>query len=425
MLDIELIRKNPDHVKKALSKRGLDVDIDAVIEGDDTLRKLIFDLNNAQAERNQLAKLQSEASRSGIVREDLRTKAIEIKAHITSLEAAKSAAQDRFDELMSAIPNLPDDSVPMGGKEANEVVSITGGKPELGSWAVDHVELSLKHGLIDHERGVKVSGSGFWLYTGLGAALEWALLNFFCQRHYRDGYTFMLPPHLLLPAAGFAAGQFPKFHDDVFHLEATGGGQQRFLLPTAETAILSVYRDEIIEEAQLPIKVFAYSPCYRREGGGPRADERGTVRGHQFNKVEMFQFVKPENAQHALNELVRRAESILEDLGLHFRTVRLAAGDTSAAMALTYDVEVWIPSINSYKEVSSISWASDYQARRAKIRYRPEGGGGNSLIHTLNASGLATSRLFPAILEQLQQEDGSIIVPEPLRAWLGTDRIGR
>lgn len=305
------------------------------------------------------------------------------------------------------------------------MVRTWGEKPALGHWALDHLAIAKRHELVDYERGVKLAGSGFWIYTGQGAALEWALLNYFCSMHYRDGYKFLLPPHLLLPTSGFAAGQFPKFYDDVFHIRTTEGGQERFLLPTSETAILNIYRDEIIEESQLPIKCFAYSPCYRREAGGPRSDERGTVRGHQFNKVEMFQFVVPEDAESSLNELVRRAEAILEQLGLHYRTVLLAAGDASASMAMTYDVEVWLPSIGAYKEVSSVSWAADYQARRAKIRYRPCGRKQLRLIHTLNASGLATSRLFPAILEQHQQEDGSVIVPEPLRTWLGTDRIGK
>ena len=233
----------------------------------------------------------------------------------------------------------------------------------------------------------------------------------------------MLPPHLLLDEVGYAAGQFPKFVDDVFHLQTAEGERPRFLLPTAETAILSVSGDEILEADELPRKAFAYTPCYRREAGGYRTEERGTVRGHQFNKVELFQFVAPEGAEAALDELVGKAERLVQELGLHYQTSLLAAEDASASMAITYDVEVWIPSIGTYKEVSSASHARDYQARRANIRYRADGKR-TAYVHTLNASALATSRLVPALLEQHLQPDGSVAVPAPLQPWLGTDRLG-
>ena len=313
--------------------------------------------------------------------------------------------------------------MPAGGKENNQVVRVWGEQPAGIANPLDHVALCRRLGLIDYERGTKIGGSGFWLYSGLGAALEWALLDYFCREHFRDGYEFILPPHLLTHECGFAAGQFPKFEDAVFHLRAAGNDRARFLLPTAETAVLNVYRDEVLEHERLPIKCFAYSPCYRREGGAHRTEERGTIRGHQFNKVEMFQFVSPEQSEAALNELVGRAEQLLESLGLHYRTTLLAAEDASSSMALTYDVEVWIPSIGMYKEVSSVSWAGDFQARRANIRYRRPGRKHTEFVHTLNGSGLATSRLFPAIVEQFQQDDGSVVVPEPLRPWLGRDII--
>jgi seryl-tRNA synthetase len=424
MLDINLIKRDPDYIKKALSKRQTDVNIDELLAVDSELRRMTAAIDEARAERNQAAKAHTDAAKSVGVSEGFKAQTVEIRTRIATLESARAVVQEKFDAMMASLPNILDERVPAGGKESNKVLRAWGEKPVLGDWALDHLNLAKKHKLVDYERGVKLSGSGFWIYTGQGAAMEWALLNYFCSMHYRDGYTFVLPPHLLLPASGFAAGQFPKFYEDVFHIRTFEGDRERFLLPTSETAILNIYRDEILEETQLPAKMFAYSPCYRSEAGGPRADERGTVRGHQFNKVEMFQFVVPDQAEQALNELVRRAETILEELGLHYRTVLLAAEDASASMALTYDVEVWLPSINAYKEVSSVSWASDYQARRAKIRYRPTGGKQTQLVHTLNASGLATSRLFPAILEQHQQQDGSVIVPEPLRAWLGIDRIG-
>jgi seryl-tRNA synthetase len=255
------------------------------------------------------------------------------------------------------------------------------------------VELSELLGLVDYERGTKLSGSGFWIYRGMGAALEWALLDFFCREHVADGYEFLLPPHLLLEKVGYDAGQFPKFRGDVFHLQADEGDRARFLLPTAETAILGMRADELLEEGELPLKSFAYTPCYRSERGGYRTEERGTVRGHQFNKVEIFQVVAPEDAEDALKELVGKAERLVEKLGLHYRTSLLAARDASASMAITYDVEVWMPSMGTYKEVSSASHAGDYQARRANIRFRREGQKRREYVHTLNASALATSRV--------------------------------
>ena len=338
------------------------------------------------------------------------------------MQAALTEADKTLRDLLMELPNLPDDRAPVGGKEANQVVRTWGSRPDLGDKPLDHVELCTRLGLIDYARGAKPGGSGYWLDTGQGAALEWALIDFFNREHYAAGYQFLLPPHLLTEEAGYAAGQFPKFHEDVYHIAEEGdGGRRSFLLPTAETAILNVYRDEILPAESLPLKAFSYSPCYRREAGGYGTEERGTMRGHQFNKVEMFQFTAPEQAADALNELVGRAQMLVEKLGLHYQTTLLATRDASASMRLTYDIEVWLPSIGIYKEVSSASWAGDYQARRASIRYRPGQGRPTAYVHTLNASGLATSRLLPAIVEQHQQPDGTVAVPEPLRAWVGTD----
>jgi seryl-tRNA synthetase len=323
---------------------------------------------------------------------------------------------------MLALPNLPDPRVPTGGKEANQVVKVWGERPQQPATR-DHVEIASQLGLIDYERGTKLAGSGFWVYRGYGAALEWAIIDFCCREHFADGYEFILPPHLLLDEVGYAAGQFPKFYDDVYHLRTEGGEREAFLLPTSETAILSIYADAVFDEQELPKKAFAYTPCYRRESGSHRTEERGTVRGHQFNKVEIFQCTTPETAEEALQELVGKAERIVEQLGLHYRTSLLATRDASASMAITYDVEVWIPSMNTYKEVSSASHAAAYQARRANIRYR-KGASKAQYVHTLNASAVATSRIVPALLEQNLQSDGSVRVPEPLRAWVGRDALG-
>lgn len=421
MLDIELIRSDPDFVRTALLKRMDGVDLIPVLEADALRRKLVSEVEAARAERNRAAKVIGTLKASGADTTDAQKQAAELGDQITSMQARLSDAERTLHDLLMELPNLPDERSPAGGKEANLVVGTWGTKPDLGDKPLDHVELCTRLGLIDYARGVKLAGNGYWLYTGAGAALEWALLDFFNREHYAAGYQFMLPPHLLTEEAGYGAGQFPKFADDVYHIAEEQGGRNSFLLPTAETALLNVYRDEILPAGSLPLKAFAYTPCYRREAGSYRSEERGSVRGHQFNKVEMFQFVTPEGAEDALRELVGRSQMLVEKLGLHYQTSLLAARDASASMKLTYDIEVWIPSMGIYKEVSSASWAGDYQARRAGIRYRAEQGKRTAYVHTLNASGLATSRLLPAIVEQNQQPDGSVIVPEPLRAWVGTD----
>ncbi|MEZ4296322.1 MAG: serine--tRNA ligase [Polyangiaceae bacterium] len=424
MIDIELLRKDPDFVKAALAKREMQAaSIDRILELDRRRRELIGDVEKRRSQRNDVAKQIGKLKAQKQDTAELQAQSTELKNAMAEAESALAETESALKEAASELPNYTDERSPAGGKENNQVVKVWGEKPAPVSKPLDHVEMSTRLGLVDHERGAKLSGSGFWIYKGWGAALEWALVDFFNREHFADGYTFMLPPHMLLDQCGFAAGQFPKFREDVFHVKTSDDERQRFLLPTAETAILNVYRDEILDATALPIKAFAYTPCYRRESGAYRTEERGTIRGHQFNKVEMFQFVTPEDADAALAELVGKAESLMEKLGLHYRTSLLAAGDTSASMAMTYDVEVWLPSIGIYKEVSSASWARDYQARRANIRYRTEGKKGTAFIHTLNASGLATSRLLPAILEQHQREDGSLTVPEPLRPWLGTDVI--
>ncbi|MBR4955931.1 MAG: serine--tRNA ligase, partial [Clostridia bacterium] len=265
----------------------------------------------------------------------------------------------------------------------------------------------------------KLSGSGFWIYRGWGARLEWALLNYFVDTHIADGYELVLVPHMLSYECGLTAGQFPKFAEDVYWLETAEDERRRFMLPTAETALVALHRDEILTEADLPRKYISYTPCFRREAGSYRADERGMVRGHQFNKVEMVQFTKPEDSDAAFEELVKKAENLVSGLGFHFRTVKLAAGDCSASMARTYDIEIHIPSMNGYKEVSSVSNARDYQARRGNMRFRRDDTGKIELMHTLNGSGLATSRILPAVVEQNQRADGSIVVPEVLRKYLG------
>jgi seryl-tRNA synthetase len=423
MLDLELLRKQPDEVAAALERRGARADLEPILQADRRRRELVDRVQTLSGERKRIGKEIGERKRTGEDTADLESTATAAREELSNLTPELEDVEQRLRELMLELPNVPDPRVPAGGKENNQVVREWGEKPDFPQGMGDHVEIATRLGLIDFERGIKLGGRGFWLYRGLGAQLEWALLDLFVSEHLADGYEFMLPPHLLLEDVGFAAGQFPKFSDDVFHVQTAEGERARFLLPTAETAILSVFAGEVLPGDELPRKVFAYTPCYRREAGGYRTEERGTVRGHQFNKVELFQFVRPEQAEGALEELVGKAERIVRELGLHHRTSLLAAEDASASMAITYDVEVWIPSMEAYKEVSSASHAADYQARRANIKYRLPDSKRSEFVHTLNGSALATSRLVPAMLEQHLQPDGSVAVPEVLRERLGTDRI--
>ncbi|WBB67034.1 serine--tRNA ligase [Micromonospora sp. WMMD812] len=424
MLDMELIRKDREAVATALAKRLDPAEVNRALDEiqrlDQERRALITEIDAERQRRKAEARAYAEAKRAGV--EPQVTAPEAERKQLAELESELDGVQARLRSTMSELPNLPAADVVAGGKEANRVVRTFGEPPAIEKIR-DHVELSRALGLVDHERGVKLGGSGFWMYTGLGARLEWALVNWLIEQNITAGYEFLLPPHLLLDSAGFAAGQFPKFYDDVYHLDRQSAPRGQFLLPTAETAILGAFQDEILETARLPLKAFAYTPCYRREAAGSHSDERGTVRGHQFNKVEIFQFTLPEQADAALESMVGHVEGLVGKLGLHFQTSLLAAGDSSAAMRKTFDVEVWMPSTGKYKEVSSVSWGGDYQARRAAIRYREPGGKQTRFVHTLNGSALATSRLFPAILEQFQQPDGTVLVPEVLRDKLGTDRL--
>ena len=435
MLDIRKIKENPDAVKAGLKAKEVDCDaiIDKILELDVQVRGLKTSTESKTAQKNKLAKENGKlfGQKKGAEKrgEDVSSIEAQIAANMAeSVKIDESIADDKkllkeLDEQLYtnllALPNLPDGDLLPGGKENNEPLRYIGEKHSFDFEPKHHVDLCTDLGLIDYERGVKLAGGGNWMYTGMGARLEWALLNYFIDTHTADGYDFILPPHMLEYQCGLTAGQFPKFADEVFKISnhPTEGGTF-YMLPTAEAALASVYRDEILNEADLPKKFFAYTPCFRREAGSHRADERGMVRGHQFNKVEMFQFTTPEGSDEAFEELVKKAENLVAGLGLHFRTVKLAAGDCSASMARTYDIEILIPSMNGYKEVSSVSNARDYQARRGNIRYR-RADGKIDFVHTLNGSGLATSRIFPAIVEQNQRADGSIVVPEVLRKYLG------
>ena len=426
MLDIKLIKENPQSVIDRLRAKGkeAEADICRVIELDAKRRELIASSESLKAEQNKTTKLVPIYKKEGKDCAPIFAQMKELGAKVKEQEEELKQVETEYNSIMLSFPNLPDPDVVPGGKENNQPLYYFGEPRKFDFEPKNHVDLCTNLGLIAYPRGVKRSGNGFWIYRGMGARLEWALLNYFIDTHLSNGFELVLVPHMLGYECGLTAGQFPKFEDEVYWLDIAEDERRRFMLPTAETALVSLHRDEILKESELPKKYISYTPCFRREAGSYRADERGMVRGHQFNKVEMVQYTLPEDSDRAFEELVSCAEGLVKGLGFHFRTVKLAAGDCSASMARTYDIEIQIPSMNGYKEVSSVSNARDYQARRGAIRFKREDSGKIEFCHTLNGSGLATSRILPALVEQNQNADGSVTVPEVLRKYVGTDRIG-
>lgn len=424
MLDIKYIKEKPDEVIARLAKKGKDAkdDIAQILNLDSRRRALIAETETLKAEQNKLSKMVPQYKKEGKDPAELFAQVKASKERTTEIDKELKEVETQFTSVMLGLPNLPDEDLKPGGKENNEPLRYYGEPRKFDFEPKNHVDLCTDLGLIDYARGTKLSGAGFWIYRGMGARLEWALLNYFIDTHLGNGFELVLVPHMLGYECGLTAGQFPKFQDEVYWLETAEDERRRFMLPTAETALVSLHRDEILTEADLPKKYISYTPCFRREAGSYRADERGMVRGHQFNKVEMVQYTLPEASDDAFAELVANAENLVKGLGFHFRTVKLAAEDCSASMARTYDIEIQIPSMNGYKEVSSVSNARDYQARRGNMRVR-RADGHIEFVHTLNGSGLATSRILPALVEQGQQADGSIVVPEVLRKYIGVDVI--
>ncbi len=420
MLDIKLIAENPQKISEALAKKGHQVDFTELLSWDAQRKQTIYEVEGYKAQKNKVSAQIPALKKEGKPVEGIFAEMKELGNKIAEGDKLQAELEGKIFDFLCRLPNIPDDDLLPGEKENNQVVKVYGKKPEFDFDAKNHVDLCTSLGLIDYERGVKLSGNGYWLYRGMGARLEWALLNFFMSEHLNDGYEMILPPHQLGYNCGFGAGQFPKFADEVYWIDGEEDKTKcKFMLPTAETALVNMYAGEIVDESKLPMKFFAYTPCYRKEAGSARAEERGMIRGHQFNKIEMVQYAHPEKSMEAFEELVNKACSLMDKLGLHFRLSKLAAGDCSASMARTYDIEVWIPSMGIYKEVSSVSNANDYQARRNNTRYRDSATGKPQYLHTLNGSGLATSRVFPALVEQYQNADGSITVPEVLRPFLG------
>ncbi len=420
MLDINYILKNKEDVKKRLKKKEYVEDIDGLCKKVEEKRKLQKEVEDNKAEQNKLSKSVPTLKKEGKDVAPVFAKVKELAATNKKKEEKLESLENEINTILYALPNLPDKDLKAGGKEKNEVIYYHKEKPIFKFEVKSHVDLAENLGLIDYERGAKVAGHGSWFYTNLGAQLEWALLNYFITVHLKDGFEFLLPPHLLNYDSGFVAGQFPKFETDVFVLQDIQ--PFKFLLPTAETALVNYHKNEILNESDLPKKYFAYTPCYRKEAGAYRTEERGMIRGYQFNKVEMVEYTADNDSDRAFEELVKKAKVLMEGLGLHFRISKLAAADCSHSMARTYDLEVYLPSLGIYKEVSSVSNARDYQARRGKIRYK-DAKGEMHYCHTLNGSGLATSRVFPAILEQFQQKDGSVVIPKVLQPFMGGVKV--
>ena len=420
MIDVKRIVENKEEVENALSKRMRveDMHLDEIISLYRERREVLSEYEKLRAQQNsfnsRMAGIEKGSEEFKRLVSDLKT----LSQNVKELERNVDELTQKLTSLVEVLPNIPDEDVVAGEKEANQVIKVVGEKPIFDFPIKDHVELGESLGLFDLERAVKISGNNFVMYKGWGARLEWALLNYFINSHLSDGYEMILPPHIVGERSGYTAGQLPKFKDDVYWLKDL----DQFLIPTAETALDNLFRDEILNEKDLPKKYFSYTPCYRKEAGSYRANEKGLIRVHQFNKVEMYQYTTQEGSDLAFEELLEKAEKLVADLGLHYRVSKLAAGDCSAPAARTYDVEVWLPAVSQYYEVSSISNVRDYQARRGNMRYRKEDGT-IEYMHTLNASGLATSRLMVALVETYQQEDGSILVPDVLRKYIGVDKI--
>jgi seryl-tRNA synthetase len=422
MLDIRDIRENPAAIKQRLQARGGDswALIDAVLACDETRRHAETEKQTLQSQRNQLSKQigalrgQGQDSSAG----EAEVKGIAEKIKLLD-EAAESAAEHQHALLMS-IPNLPHANCPVGADEtANPEVRVWGAKPNIEN-PKDHVDLAAQHGLIDFEGGVRVAGSGFVVYRGQGARLERALIQFLLDLQTREhGYEEVNVPHIIKRECMEGTGQLPKFEHDMYGLE----DQTQFLAPTAEVPVTNLYRDMIVSREEMPIKLTAHTPCFRREAGSAGRDNRGIIRIHQFDKVELVQIVHPDTSFAALEELTGHAEAVLQRLGLHYRVIELCTGDIGFGSTKTYDIEVWAPGQGKFLEVSSCSSFGDYQARRMKLRFKDDDGK-NKFCHTLNGSGTALPRLFVAILEQYQQPDGSIHIPAPLVPYFGSSSIG-
>lgn len=415
MLDIKLLREDPEMVRAALARRGGGIDLDAVLEVDSRRRKIIYEMEQLRARQNEASKEIGARKKANEDASEAIAAVQEIKDTIAVLEAQAREADEALLALVLTLPNLPDTSIPDGKDEsANRVERHWGSPPSFSFEPKDHVELGERLGILDFERAAKLSGSRFCLSRGAGARLERALINYMLDIHtHEHGYTEVLPPFMVNSESMQGTGKLPKFSEDLFRVE----GGDYWLIPTAEVPVTNIHRDEILRDGDLPINYAAHTPCFRSEAGSYGKDTRGMIRLHQFNKVEMVKFTRPEDSWDELEKLTANAEAVLQRLGLPYRVVTLCTGDLGFSAAKTYDLEVWLPGQNAYREISSCSNFTDFQARRANIRFKR--GKKPEFVHTLNGSGLAVGRTVVALLENYQEEDGSIDLPEVLWPYMG------
>jgi seryl-tRNA synthetase len=421
MLDLNFVRENIDKVREALKARRADTAaLDDFTRADEERRRVIAESDQLNAQRNassrEIGGLMKEGRKEGA--EARRAEVTRLKERIGELDQLRTQAEARMHELLSTLPNIPHASVPVGEDEsANQEVRRRGTQPKFDFEPKDHVDLGTALGILDLERATKITSARFAILNGAGARLERALINFMLDVQTRDhGYLETLPPFIVNRASLFGTAQLPKFEADLFKLQDE---RELYLIPTAEVPVTNYHRDEILDASQLPMRWAAYTPCFRSEAGSYGRDTRGVIRQHQFEKVELVKYALPENSYEELESLTRDAETILQKLGLHYRVVILSTGDLGFGAAKTYDIEVWLPSQNAFREISSCSNCEAFQARRAQIRFRRAGGAKPEFVHTLNGSGLAIGRTWIAVLENYQQEDGSVIVPEVLRPYMG------
>jgi seryl-tRNA synthetase len=422
MLDIKLLRDHLDEVKARMSTRGIPVDWDQFVSLDRERRDAVANTERLKEKKNRLSGEIGKLKKSGADASALMREVEELSEAIRSSEGPLADIEARFEQLMLTLPNLPHASVKVGKDERdNREVRRWGEPPKFGFAPKNHWDIGEELGILDFARAAKIAGARFAVYRGAGAKLERALINFMLDLHTEEnGYKEMLPPALVNRAALVGTGQLPKFEDDLFHVVPG----DYFLIPTAEVPLTNLHRDEMLERDELPIKYVAYTPCFRSEAGSYGKDVRGLIRQHQFNKVEMVKLTEPEDSYNELETMVRNAEDVLKRLELPYRVVELCTGDMGFGAAKTYDLEVWLPGQNTYREISSCSNCEEFQARRANIRYRKEKKGRPLFVHTLNGSGLAVGRTLLAVLENYQQEDGSVIIPNALRDYMGgLDRI--
>ena len=427
MLDLNFVRENLSRVEEMLRQRGADpaVVLRDFRDLDTERRKAITEAETMKARRNKASEDINKLKKSG---QDATAAIAETKDLREQIQAREKTASDldgRLRDILAGIPNMPDASVPVGhSAEENVEVRRWGAPPKFDFAPKPHWDLGAELGVLDLERAVKLTGARFAVYWDLGAKLERALANFMLDLHTREhGYTEVLPPFLVNSESMYGTGQLPKFAADLFRVPH--GEKDLWLIPTAEVPVTNLYRDEVLDAARLPISITAYTPCFRSEAGSYGKDVRGIIRQHQFQKVELVKFSRPENSYEEHEKLTRDAETVLQKLGLHYRVVTLCTGDLSASSAKTYDIEVWLPGQQLFREISSCSNFEAYQARRANIRYRPEGKNKTEFVHTLNGSGLAVGRTWVAIVENYQQADGSVVIPEVLRPYIGAERITR